>query len=241
MYNPLIEMKQILVGLLIIFVWSCKGQNKVLIFTKTDGYRHESIETGVKTITDLGDNNHFEVTHTENSEMFIEENLKQYDLVIFLNTTKDVLNESQQQNFEQFIRNGGSFMGIHSAADTEYDWPWYGKLVGAYFLSHPEKSNAEIIRVDKSHESCKHLPDRWLRYDEWYNYKSISPDIHVLLKLDESTYKGGENGKDHPIAWYHEYEGARSFYTGLGHTKESYSEPYFRQHLLGGIMYCLKK
>jgi hypothetical protein len=215
--------------------------DKVLVFTKTTGYRHESIETGVETIAQLGKQNNFEVIHSEDANVFTEENLSQYKLVIFLSTTGDILNDGQQKAFEFFIKNGGNFMGIHAAADTEYDWPWYGKLVGAYFLNHPDKSNAEIIKVDDAHQSCKHLPERWLRYDEWYNYKSISPDINVVLELDESTYKGGENGPNHPIAWYHDYEGSRSFYTGMGHTKESYAEPDFKKHLLGGILYGLKR
>jgi type 1 glutamine amidotransferase len=215
--------------------------DKVLVFTKTTGYRHESIETGVETLVQLGKQNSFEITHSEDATIFTEENLRQYKLVIFLSTTGDILNDDQQKAFEFFIKNGGNFMGIHAAADTEYDWPWYGKLVGAYFLNHPDKSNAEIITIDHKHQSSKHLPERWLRYDEWYNYKSISPDINVVLELDESTYKGGENGPNHPIAWYHDYEGSRSFYTGMGHTKESYAEPDFKKHLLGGILYCLKR
>ena len=215
--------------------------DKVLIFTKTTEYRHESIEIGVKTIAELGKQNGFEISHSEDANLFIEENLNQYKLVIFLNTTGDILNDAQQKSFERFLRNGGNFLGIHSAADTEYEWPWYGKLVGAYFLNHPEKSKAEIVKVDNTHLACQHLPERWSRFDEWYNYKAISPDINVLLKLDETTYNGGENGPNHPIAWYHEYENGRAFYTGMGHTKESYSEPDFKKHLLGGILYCLKR
>ena len=215
--------------------------DKVLIFTKTTEYRHESIEIGVKTIAELGKQNGFEISHSEDANLFIEENLNQYKLVIFLNTTGDILNDAQQKSFERFLRNGGNFMGIHSAADTEYEWPWYGRLVGAYFLNHPEKSKAEIVKVDNTHLACQHLPERWSRFDEWYNHKAISPDINVLLKLDETTYKGGKNGPNHPIAWYHEYENGRAFYTGMGHTKESYSEPDFKKHLLGGILYCLKR
>ncbi len=234
-------MKYILLLLCIIFFSPNIQNDKVLIFTKTTEYRHESIENGVKTIAELGKQNGFEITHSEDANLFTEENLNQYKLVIFLNTTGDILNDAQQKTFERFLRNGGNFMGIHSAADTEYEWPWYGRLVGAYFLNHPEKSKAEIVKVDNTHLACKHLPERWSRFDEWYNYKAISPDINVLLKLDETTYNGGENGPNHPIAWYHEYENGRAFYTGMGHTKESYSEPDFKKHLLGGILYCLKR
>lgn len=234
-------MKCIIFVLTFLFLNPIYQNDKVLVFTKTVGYRHESIEKGVKSITKLGKRNSFDVTHSENASIFTEENLSQYKLVIFLNTTGDILTDDQQKSFESFIKNGGSFMGIHSATDTEYDWPWYGKLVGAYFLNHPEKSKAEVVKIDLYHQSCAHLPERWLRYDEWYNYKSINPDINILLQLDENTYQGGENGPIHPIAWNHEFEGSKVFYTGMGHTLESYSEPNFKKHLLGGILYCLNR
>lgn len=234
-------MKHFLLIFCILFIKPNIETDKVLVFTKTVGYRHESIEKGVETIIELGKENNFDVTHSEDASLFTEDHLSQFKLVIFLNTTGDILNEAQQNNFEAYIHKGGSFLGIHSAADTEYDWPWYGNLVGAYFLDHPEKSNAEIIKLDEAHQSTNHLPQRWSRFDEWYNYKSINPDIKVLLELDETTYKGGKNRPHHPIAWYKELNGKRVFYTGLGHTKESYSEPEFKKHVLGGILYCLNR
>ncbi|QBA65486.1 ThuA domain-containing protein [Muriicola soli] len=212
---------------------------KILVFTKTQGYRHQAIEKGVSTLQDLSKTNSFTIIQTENSEDFNRENLKKYTLVIFLSTTLDVLNELQQQTFTEYINQGGNFMGVHAASDTEYDWPWYGNLVGAYFKSHPEQQQATIEVVDRSHLSTKHLNETWIHFDEWYNFKSINPDINVLMQVDESSYTGGENGERHPIAWYHEYEGGRSFYTGLGHTEEAYDDPDFQQHLLGGIFYCL--
>lgn len=234
-------MKNIIIILSILFLNPNLQKDKVLVFTKTVEYRHESIETGVETIKELGKENDFEVFHSEDANIFTEEGLSQYKLVIFLSTTGDILNDEQQKSFENYINNGGNFMGIHAAADTEYEWPFYGKLIGAYFLDHPEKSNAEVIKVNNDHQATKHLPERWSRYDEWYNYKSISSDIKVLLQLDESTYKGGKNGPNHPIAWYHEFDGKRTFYTGMGHTKESYSESDYKKHILGGILYCLKR
>lgn len=234
-------MKSFLIVLLIIFTNFNQNTNKVLVFSKTEGYRHESIETGVQTLIELGRENSFEVTHTENAEFFTDNNLKAYDLVIFLSTSGDFFNANQEQAFEKYIKNGGNFMGIHGASAGEYDWAWYGKLLGGFFLDHPEKSNATIKRVNDTHQSTKHLPEKWTRYDEWYNYKSISPNIKVLLTLDETTYKGGKNGENHPIAWCQEFNDTRSFYTGLGHTIESYSEPEFREHILGGILYCLKR
>ena len=160
---------------------------------------------------------------------------------MFLSTTMDVLGDEQQSAFEKYIQDGGSFMGVHAAADTEYEWPWYNKLVGAYFLSHPKQQTATIDVLDRNHPSTKHLADTWTHFDEWYNYKNINPDLNVLMKLDESSYEGGKNGDNHPIAWYHEYDGGRAFYTGLGHTEEAFDDLNFRQHLVGGIEYCLKR
>ncbi|MGB5553432.1 MAG: ThuA domain-containing protein [Flavobacteriaceae bacterium] len=211
----------------------------VLVFTKTNGYRHASIEKGVETIKSIGLGHNFVVSHTEDSLQFNSANLKKYKAVVFLSTTMDVLGTNEQSAFEEYIQNGGSFMGIHAAADTEYEWPWYGKLVGAYFKSHPKQQEARIEVVDKSHSATSHLNDTWMHFDEWYNYKNINPDMNVLMKLDETSYEGGENGDNHPIAWYHEFDGGRAFYTGLGHTHESYDDPSFRKHLIGGLLYCL--
>jgi type 1 glutamine amidotransferase len=167
--------------------------------------------------------------------------LKQYDAVVFLSTTGNILNDEQQKAFEEFIRSGKGFVGIHAAADTEYDWPWYGKLVGAYFVSHPKQQKAKLTITDHKHASTKHLPTTWERFDEWYNYKSRNNDVKVLMTIDESSYQGGKEGAYHPMAWYHSFDGGRSFYTALGHTDESYKEENFLKHLLGGIKYAVGK
>lgn len=212
---------------------------RILVFAKTLGYHHASIANGLVAIQKLGKENSFLVDTTTDASFFTDNKLKQYAAVVFLSTTGDVLNTNQQAAFERFIRDGGGFAGIHSAADTEYDWPWYNELLGAYFLSHPAQQTAVVVVKDKTHISTSMLPDRWQRYDEWYNFKSIKPDIHVLATLDETTYQGGVNGANHPIAWYHEVGCGRSWYTGMGHTKASYSETLFLQHLLEGIKYAI--
>jgi cytochrome c len=219
-----------------------RNADRVLVFSRTQGYYHESIPTGIAAIQELGRKNKFAVDTTKDASKFTSDNLKKYKAIIFLSTTHDVLNDEQQSAMERFIRAGGGFVGIHAAADTEYEWPWYNKLVGAYFKSHPGNPNvrkAVIDVVDKHHPASKNLPDKWERTDEWYNYKEINPDIKVLAKLDEKSYEGGENGENHPIIWYHAYDGGRAFYTGGGHTKESYEDPVFMQHLLGGIEYAI--
>src|SRR5690606_26982517 len=210
---------------------------RILVFSKTAGYRHESIPEGIAMFQKLGQEKGFLVDTTENASKFNEENLRNYHAVIFLNTTMDVLNKQQQNDFERFIQAGGGFVGIHAAADTEYNWPWYNGLVGAYFESHPNNPNvrtAEFYVTDHNHPASDSLPSRFTRSDEFYNYKSIKRDlINVLVKIDESTYEGGTNGEDHPYSWYHEYDGGRAFYTGMGHTKESYTEPLFIDHVWG--------
>ncbi|MDO7137808.1 ThuA domain-containing protein [Algibacter lectus] len=234
-------MRILLITFLAFFTISTYAADKVLIFSKTAGFRHKSIEAGVKTIEALGLQNNFTVTHTEDAAVFLDKKLKKYDLIIFLNTTGDVLNTEEEQAFKKYINKGGSFLGIHAATDTEFEWAWYGKLVGAYFVSHPKQTEATMHVKDNKHEATKHLPSPWTHYDEWYNFKNINEDLHVLLELDESSYEGGENGDFHPIAWCQEFDGGKMFYTGMGHTVESYSNPEFKQHLLGGILYCLDK
>ncbi len=214
--------------------------SKVVVFSKTAGFRHKSIEVGIASIVKLGKENNFSVQATENSDELIVA-LAHCKVVIFLNTTEDVLNDAQQEKFKSFIENGGGFVGIHAAADTEYQWLWYGKMIGAYFESHPKQQKARIEVINCKHESTKFLGKEWNKFDEWYNYKEINPNIEVLMKLDESSYEGGKNGKNHPIAWFHEYEGGKIFYTGLGHTKESYQDDTFLKHILGGIMYAMGK
>ncbi|MFT4733566.1 MAG: cytochrome c [Algoriphagus sp.] len=224
------------------FAILAQTQPKVLIFSNTAGYRHGSIPFGKKALEELGVTNGWTVTYTENSELFTDINLSNYAAVVFNSTTGDILNNTQQAAFERYIQSGGGYVGIHSAADTEYRWPWYGELVGAYFSSHPNNSNireATINVVDKTHPSSQHLPDKWVRTDEWYSYKNIYHDLHVLAYLDEHTYTGGTNGANHPIAWYHDYDGGRAFFTGGGHVASSFEEPLFRKHLEEGIKYAI--
>jgi type 1 glutamine amidotransferase len=214
-------------------------KTSVLIFSKTNGYRHQSIETGIAAIQKLGTTNNFTVDATEDSLYLTDANLKKYKTIIFLSTTGTVLGKEQELALQNFIHNGGGFVGIHAATDCEYEWPWYVKMIGGNFLSHPQQQEAKLIVVDHTHPSTKHLPATWQRKDEWYNFKNLNPDVTVLIKIDETSYTGGKNGDNHPMAWYHSYEGGKIFYTELGHTNESYSDPLFLQHILGGIEYSM--
>jgi type 1 glutamine amidotransferase len=211
-------------------------QFTILVFSKTTGFRHDSIPDGIAAIRTLGAEHGFAVDATEDATTFADGALARYQAVVFLCTTGDVLDPEQRAAFERYIRSGGGFVGIHSASDTEYHWPWYGQLVGAYFTSHPQIQRATVHITDPSHPSTKGLPAIWERIDEWYDFRT-SPrgTVHVLATVDEATYSGGKMGSDHPIAWCHVLEGGRSWYTAMGHTKGSYAEPLFRLHLLGGI------
>jgi type 1 glutamine amidotransferase len=216
-------------------------ESKVLIFSKTKGFRHESIEHGRAVIAEMCLNNDIAVDSTENSALFTTKNLKQYDALIFLNTTGDLFNDKEQKALVKYIRDGGGFVGIHAATDAEYDWEWYGRMAGGYFKSHPKQQKAKVNVVNKDHASTNMLPDELVRKDEWYDFKNVNPDIIVLAKLDETSYRGGKMNNNHPIVWYHEFEGGRVFYTGFGHSDESFDEPLMKEHILGGIKYAIGK
>ncbi|WP_182909857.1 ThuA domain-containing protein [Microbispora sp. H13382] len=213
---------------------------KVLVFSKTAAFRHDSIPAGIQAIRSLGSANDFTVDATEDANAFTTGNLAQYKAVIFLSTTGDVLNASQQTAFQSYVDGGGGYVGVHSASDTEYDWPYYGQLMGAWFKDHPAIQQATLKEEDRAHAATAHLGQTWTRTDEWYNYRTNPrANVHVLQSLNESSYSGGNMG-DHPITWCHPQAAGRSFYTGLGHTQESYSDSNFRTLLLGGIRYAAK-
>jgi cytochrome c len=212
---------------------------RILLFSKTTGFRHESIPDAIAALEELGARHGFAVDTTEDAATFTDERLGRYRAVVFLMTTGDVLDDAQQAAFERYIRAGNGYVGVHSASDTEYAWPWYGELVGAYFSNHPAIQQARIQIEDSAHPSTAGLPNPWTRTDEWYSFRTNPrARVHVLATLDESTYQGGTMGIDHPFAWYHDYDGGRAWYTAGGHTSASYAEPEFLQHLLGGLLYA---
>jgi cytochrome c len=216
----------------------------VLVFSRTVGYRHAAIPAGIQAITTLGGQNGFAVNATEDPARFTDEGLAIFDVVVFLSTTMDVLDDTQQAAFERYIRAGGGWVGVHAASDTEYTWPWYGQLLGngAFFLGHPAIQQVTVVLEGAPHVSTQHLPATFQVTDELYSFqKNPRPSVNVLMRLDESTYNQERpelSMGDHPIAWYHEFDGGRAWYTGLGHTNEMYSDPRFTQHLLGGIRWA---
>ncbi|GAB2845846.1 ThuA domain-containing protein [Lentzea nigeriaca] len=229
---------------------SADSQYDVLVFTKTTGFRHDSIPDGVKAFRELGVANNFTVTVTEDARVFTDSTIGRYEAVVFLNTTSEsfgggpLLDPAQRSGFENYIKAGGGFLGVHAAADTEYSWPFYDGLVGAHFLTHPSQQNAKITVENRGTAATAHLPKTWQRYDEWYAYKTNPRSTaRVLASLDETSYRP-DNGVpgavmgDHPHVWCKDYQGGRSFYVGGGHTKQSYTDPAFRGLLLGGIRYA---
>ena len=216
---------------------SAFGQEySILAFSRTEGFRHESNESGIRALRALGEEHGFGVVATEDPNHFREDSLQKYAAVVFLNTSGDVLDAEQQGAMEAYVTGGGGFIGTHGAAATEYDWPFYESLVGAFFDDHPEVQPGQVLVTDRKHPSTSGLPYRWDRTDEWYNLRSNPrADVHVLAVVAEASYEGGTMGHDHPVAWAHTNHGGRVFYTALGHTPESFDEPLMRQHLLGGI------
>jgi type 1 glutamine amidotransferase len=219
---------------------SAEPAPRVLVFSRTAGFRHASIPDGIAAVREVGAGR-WETDATEDPGAFTDANLRRYRAVVFLSTTGDVLDAAQEAAFERFVRSGGGFAGIHAATDTEYGWPWYGKLVGARFATHPPVQEAVVRVEDREHPSTRMLPAEWRRTDEWYSFReNPRRGVHVLANLDERTYApaAAAMGADHPAAWCHEFEGGRSWYTAGGHTKESFAEPLFRAHVAEGIAWA---
>ena len=251
-----LNLKQIvgLAGALAFFILLCgmspvlnkKSKAKILVFSKTAGFHHASIAVGNIAIQKLGAENNFDVDTTTDASKLNTSNLKQYAAIVFLSTTgmaSKLFTEDEKAALMKYIEKGGGYMGIHAATDCCYDWQWYGNLSGAYFKGHPRQQEAVLDVVDSTNNATNFLPRHWKRKDEWYSFKWMAPDLHVLIKIDEKSYDQNDALKmgDHPMAWYHEYDGGRAFYTELGHTDESFSDPLYLKHILAGIEYTMGK
>lgn len=219
-----------------------KEKKRLLVFSYTQKYRHKSIEAGIIALEKLAKEKGYLIENTENVNDFNDSNLSGFNALIFLNPTgTNIFNDEQKSAFQKFIRSGGGFVEIHAATDCNYEWEWYGKLVGAFFSNHPKIQEAELDVLKNNHLSTKGLPKRWKHKDEWYNFKDFNNDVKVLISLDESTYSGGKMKDFHPISWYHKYDGGKAFYTALGHTDECYTDKFFLKHIAGAIEYVIKK
>jgi len=237
-HKPLILLFLLSLPAILLFA---QPDNRILVFVKTEGYHHQSIEAGKLALLKLGASHNVAVDTTADATFFNNDNLELYNAIVFLNTSGDVFNEDQQEAFKKYIQSGGGFVGIHSATDTEYEWPWYNKLVGAYFDSHPKQQEAIIEITNQIHPSTAMLPAKWKKLDEWYNFKSFNEKVNVLAHLDESSYEGGKMGGKHPFIWYHEYDGGRAFYTGIGHREDNYENELFLNHIWAAINWAMDK
>lgn len=209
---------------------------RLLVYSRTTGYRHESIPAGINALRLLGDQAGWPVDATEDPAAFTDEGLSGYAAVIFLSTSGDVLLDPGRGALARYMAAGGAWLGIHGAANTEYGWPYFGGLAGAWFDRHPHEQTATVTVEDGGHPATRHLPATWNWHDEWYDFRaSPRPRAHVLLTVDEATYDGGTMGADHPVAWCHEYGGGRCFYTALGHAARTFAEPAFLRHLGGAL------
>jgi uncharacterized protein len=239
--------------LLLLMAFSAIAQDKsinVLVFSKTSGYRHNSISSGLKMLSDLAQERKWILTSTENAELFTPEFLKTFDVVVFLNPTQEVLNEQQQNNFEAFMATGKGFVGIHAAADCEYDWAWYGQLTGAFFKTHPPAQTATVIFENTDHPSM--LPFKGMKtyttFDEWYSFKeNPRAKVHVLARLDETSLNEATQKDDkwkmgdHPLIWYQETGNYRSFYTVFGHTPEAFENAKIKEHIGCAVNWVAKR
>jgi hypothetical protein len=232
-----------LICLLLIMAFSCIAQDKkinVLVFSKTSGFRHNSISAGLKMMSDLAQERKWILTATENGDLFTPEFLKTFDAVVFLNPTQEVLNDLQQKNFEEYMATGKGFVGIHAAADCEYNWAWYGQLNGAFFRTHPPAQTATVIFENTDHPTMVPFKgmENYRTFDEWYSFKeNPRAKVKVLARLDETSLDKAtlkdEKWKmgDHPLIWYQEIGNSRSYYTVFGHTPEAFQDPKIKEHI----------
>ncbi len=249
-------MKRLLIILTTLVALACSAQEKepekepvnILVFTKTMGFRHESLSSGIKMLYNQSRKQAWVITATEDASLFNDEFLQGIDVAVFLNPSGDALNDQQQAAFEKFIRSRKGFVGIHSSADFEYEWPWYGQLNGALFKMHPPAQEGTIIIEDTSHPAMKPFQGMktYATFDEWYTFRTNPREnVHVLASLDESSIKKYKDKEwimgDHPIIWWHEFEGSRSFYTGFGHTHAAFENPLIIEHITEAINWAARR
>ncbi|MFO7178599.1 MAG: ThuA domain-containing protein [Pseudomonadota bacterium] len=221
---------------------------RALVFTRTAGYRHASIQDARSLLARAEASSRIACTFTEDPALFTDEGLSGFDVVVFANTTGDVLDAEGEAALERFVRRGGGFVGVHAAADTEHDWEFYGELLGARFVSHPEVPVEVEVMVERAdHPSTAHFEPSFRFTDEWYNFdRNPRETATILLTIDESGFTvpnvppTPSMGPDHPVAWYKEVGSGRMFYTNLGHRPETYRNPAFQQHLLEGIRWAAR-
>lgn len=221
-------------------------QKRILVFSHTTGFRHASIEPGVAALRKLGERRKIAVQSSEDPGVFSSAALAKFDAIVFLSSTTDPRNPrsewltgSRREALQAFVRRGGGVVGIHAAADSHYHWPWFGQMIGARFTSHPPGTPVGTVTViDPAHRSTRGLPDARRRADEWYYFDDYDPRVRLLITLDPRSI-GQSDVNPNPVSWAHRFDGARVFYTAMGHTSESFSDPYFLRHVGQGLDWVL--
>lgn len=217
------------------------SQFRVLVFSKTQGFRHQAIPEAAAAIKKLSQEHFFTVYVSEDAGLFKDEELQKYDVIVMNNNTGAIFNEEQRAALKKFVQSGKGVVGLHSATDTEYEWEWYNQMIGAQFKNHPQNQTLKLNVVDRNHPSTYHLSEKWIWSDELYSFKNFNKDVTVLITADEATYDAKDGmGDFHPMAWYHEFDGGRVFYTALGHIESTYEDRDFLKHLYGGIWWAAK-
>ena len=237
-------------GMSIIFA-NPPAKKRILVYTKNGkGFVHKNIASSVEAIKKIGEANKLIVDVSDDPVVMTTENLAKYNCLVFSNTGNDIFDtEQQKQAFVDYIHKGGAFVGIHSASDSEQSWPWFARMVGGKFKRHPGFQSFEIKVIDKNHPSTSNLPEIWKKEDECYFMDELNPNIQILLAADLRTVKDSEKaaypgrvfGDYFPVAWCHKFEGAKVFYTALGHNSKDYTDTTYLEHLTGGILWAIGK
>lgn len=234
--------KLILLTVFCLFSFIVTAQKRVLVFSKTNGFRHKSIDSGKEMFKNMFSKDAFTITFSEDSLVFNKRFLAKIDVIVFLSTTGNILGTAQEEALMKYIHKGGGFVGIHAATDTELKWEWYVNMVGGAFKNHPKQQEATINIVNNDFEAMQHFGKTWLHFDEWYNFKApINSNCVVLATVDETTYKGGTMNNQHPVVWYQNYEGGRIFVTALGHTNETFAHQEFKKMIEKAVIWAGKK
>lgn len=233
--------KTLLLTPILFCVLFVKAQTNVLVFSKTNGFRHESIADGQDMFRKLAQTQNWKLTFSEDSLMFNKRALSKFDVLVFLNTTGDIFGADEKKALQKYIQKGGGFVAIHAATDTEKEWNWYVDMVGGAFKSHPKQQTATINIVNHNFKAMQHFGKTWVHFDEWYNFREpVNPNATVLATVDENSYQGGTMGENHPVVWYQKYEGGKIFTTTLGHTKESYTDSNFVKMIQEAVIWAGK-
>jgi uncharacterized protein len=220
----------------------------ILIYSGTTGYRHESIPAGIKALTAMAARRGLGVVASEDPAVFSASSLKRFKAIVLLSCTTDPrkpesewLVGERRNALQQFVRSGGGILAIHAAADSHYHWPWYSRMIGAHFQRHPAGTpKGRVTVVAPGEPAVEGLPRSIERTDEWYYFEDYDPVSKVLVTLDPASI-GESDTNPNPLAWTRQINDGRVFYTAMGHTTESYSEPFFLQHVGRGLDWVLRR